>query len=70
MIAGIFIDRWKLPIFKRHLDTAGFTYTKHPGLTPDTLLLKITCDRVHTVLPIVKNANDACFGAKGNERHD
>ena len=60
MIAGIAIDSWKLPIFKRHLDAAGFTYTEHPGITADTLLLKVQTEWAHKLQPIVQAANDEC----------
>lgn len=56
MIAGVVLDSWKLPIFKKHLDTAGYTYTEHPGLTPDSTLLKVTCDYAYQLMPIVKAA--------------
>lgn len=29
--AGVVIDDWKLPIFKRHLDGAGSKYTEFLG---------------------------------------
>jgi hypothetical protein len=48
MIAGVVIDDWKLPIFKRHLDAAGFTYTQHPGVTKDTITLKVLTEWVHS----------------------
>lgn len=59
-IAGVAIDAWKLPIFKKHLDAAGYSYTKHPGLTSDTLLLKIKTDRIATLQPIIEAANAEC----------
>ena len=39
MNAGIAIDAWKLTIFKKHLDDAGYEYTEHPGLTPNGKML-------------------------------
>lgn len=59
MIAGVVIDDWKLPIFKRHLDAAGYKYTQHP-FTENTLTLKVTCEWVHKLQPIIKAANDEC----------
>ena len=29
--AGIMLDDWKLPIFKKALDDAGFEYEQSPG---------------------------------------
>jgi hypothetical protein len=67
VIAGVVIDAWKLPIFKRYLDEAGYTYTEHPGITPDTLTLKVTYVWVHKLHQIVKLANDEC-AAKGLQK--
>jgi hypothetical protein len=44
MKAGIVIDRWKLPIFTRHLKEAGFSYEEVGGLTEDGLVLTVQCD--------------------------
>lgn len=60
MMAGVVIDDWKLPIFKRHLDAAGYTYTEHPGITRNTLNLMVTCKWVHKLKPIVEAANAEC----------
>lgn len=60
MIAGVVIDGWKLPIFKRHLDAAGYEYTEHPGITPDTLTLKVTFKWLHMLQPIIEAANAEC----------
>jgi hypothetical protein len=61
MIAGIVLDDWKLPIFKRHLDAAGFTYTEHPGLTAGTLILNVPFEDQSKLTPIVRAANTECF---------
>lgn len=58
--AGVVLDRWKLPIFKRHLDAAGFEYSEHPGVTSDTMLLKVKADFVATVQPIIEAAQREC----------
>src|SRR6187455_56374 len=60
MIAGVVIDNWKLSIFKKHLDDAGFTYTEHPDLTPDTMLMKVTTKSVAALQPTIQAAQLAC----------
>lgn len=62
--AGVAIDDWKLPIFKKHLDAAGYTYTEHPGLTQDTLTLVVEYEWVAELKPIIEAANKEC----SNER--
>jgi len=58
--AGVAIDTWKLPIFKRHLNEAGFSFTRHKGLTKDTLILKVECEWVNDLKPVVEAANKEC----------
>lgn len=57
---GIAIDDWKLPVFKRHLDRAGYRYTEHPGLTKNTLLLKVKTEFVSGLQPVVEAAQKEC----------
>lgn len=58
--AGVAIDAWKLAIFKKHLDAAGYTFTEGPGLVPDTKLLKVDYEWVHRLQPIIEAANAEC----------
>ena len=58
--AGIAIDNWKLPTFKRVLKAAGYTFTKHPGLTPGTMLLRVKTDSISDLQPVVEKANKEC----------
>ena len=46
---GIAIDDWKLPIFTKRLDDAGYEYSQHPGLTAKTLLLRVQCDAIEVM---------------------
>jgi len=57
---GIAIDAWKLPIFKRVLTNAGYTFTKNPGLTADTLLLKVKTDNILALKTVIEKANKVC----------
>lgn len=59
-IAGVVIDDWKLPIFKRHLDGAGYKYTEHPGVTHGTLTLRVNYAWVSELKPIIEAANEEC----------
>jgi hypothetical protein len=64
MKIGIAIDSWKLPIFKKHLDKAGFAFTENPGLSKDTLTLMVECEWIGTLKPIVEAANRECAKVK------
>jgi len=58
MKAGVVIDPWKLEIFKRHLDKAGFEYevTKGKRMT----VLTVTTEYAHTLQPVVEEAQREC----------
>lgn len=58
--AGVVIDSWKLPIFKKHLDAAGYAYTEHPGITQSTLTLRVSYEWLRDLQPIVEAANKEC----------
>ena len=52
--AAVVIDAHKLKIFEDALERAGFKWKRHPGVTPDTLNLKVeyddtTFDKLHKV---------------------
>ncbi len=57
MTAGIGIDDWKLGIFERKLAAAGYAFTKGPGVTDDTLLLKVETDDLKALEIVVRAAN-------------
>lgn len=62
--AAIILDDWKLAIFKRHLDKAGFKYTEHPGVTAKTLLLKVSYEWTADLAPVVAAANNEAARSK------
>lgn len=65
--AAILIDDWKLPVFKRRLEEAGFTFEQLPGLNASTVTLRVMCDSpLNTLAPIVKAANAECAASKMN----
>ncbi len=62
-IAGVGLDRWKLPIFKKHLDAAGFKYDDPVPFTPGTVILKVHYEWVHQLKPIIEAAQEECAAA-------
>lgn len=58
--AGVVIDNWKLPVFKRVLDDAGFAYEQAPGVTKDTITLMVEYDFVSKLQPYIENAQNEC----------
>lgn len=65
-VAGVVIDSWKLAIFKKHLDAAGYQYTEHPGITSDTLVLRVKYEWVAELKPIVEAANAECAASRSS----
>lgn len=64
--AGIAIDNWKLAVFKRHLNAGGFSYTEHPGLTADAMVLKVETPTIAKLQPVVEAAQEECRRARKN----
>lgn len=58
--AGIMIDDWKLDTFTRVLEAAGYTFTKHPGLTAGTLLLKVKAQSLLDLKEVIEKAQKEC----------
>ena len=46
MKAGIAVDDWKLPVFRKILTEEGYTYTDGGALTPTTTLLTVETDNI------------------------
>lgn len=72
--AGILIEDWKLPIFKKYLDAANYSYgeptlfnpkrIKQPAYSTPILLLKVQYEWVAELKPIIDAAAAECAGMK------
>jgi hypothetical protein len=67
MKAAVVLDDWKLPIFKKHLDAAGFTYDKPVRFTKGTLTLKVHYEWVSQLQPIIEAAQRECAKVKASQ---
>lgn len=63
-VAGVAIDNWKLSIFKKHLDAAGYTYEPPKPFTEGTMLLRVNYRWVHELQPIIEAAERECRRSK------
>ena len=68
MKVGIVLDAWKLTIFKRRLDAAGYAYEQHPGVTADTITLTVITEDQTPLVAVVKAANDEAAAVKEKKR--
>lgn len=57
MKAGIALDDWKLPIFKRHLAQSGYTHSEPVGLSAGTLLITVETPNPEALREVVLAAN-------------
>ena len=57
MKAAIVLDDWKLPIFKRHLNDAGFEYTQFSGPTQGCITLTVITEDAARLGEVVRTAN-------------
>lgn len=62
--AAIIIDRWKLPIFKKHLGAAGYSYIEQRALIKDLLTLTIKFEWIADLKPIIDAAEAECQANK------
>lgn len=66
--AGVVIDNWKLAIFKRHLDAAGYSYTEHPGFTAEAMVLKVKTDLIAPLQRVIEAAQLECKAQSARPR--
>ncbi len=62
--AAVVIEKWKLPIFSRHLRTAGYSYDTFPGIIAGSLTLKVSYEWVAKLKPIIEAAQNECAASK------
>lgn len=58
---GITIDEWKLPIFERHLETAGFAFRNAGRLVAGTLFLTVQTDETERLGEVVRAAAEEAW---------
>jgi hypothetical protein len=65
MRAGIAIDNWKLPVFRKRLTDAGYEYTDGGPITGDTTLLRVETDDLPKLAKVVAACQAECAKQKG-----
>lgn len=64
MKAAIALDDWKLPVFRRRLTEAGFTYEDAGAPTPGTTMLTVETDSVSALATVVAACQAECGKAR------
>lgn len=62
MKAGIAVDDWKLPVFRKRLEEAGFTYADAGALTAGTTMLTVETDDAIRLAAVVARCQAECAG--------
>ena len=60
MKAGIALDNWKLPVFRKRLTAAGYEYQDGGALTPDTTLLTVETDDILALKKELEKCQSEC----------
>lgn len=60
MKAGIAVDNWKLPIFRKRLTAAGYTYADGGPLIGDTTLLTVETADVLRLKRVLEECQTEC----------
>lgn len=68
-VAGIALDDWKLPIFRKRLTEAGFKYEDAGPLTPNVTLLRVKTDNMMRLAQVIQTCQNEC-ARKGRPNAD
>lgn len=66
MRAGIVLDDYKLPIYKRHLTAANFTYEEAPALIEGTKSLIVNTDDPAKLQQVLRAADKEAKNGRRN----
>jgi len=60
MKAGIALDNWKLPVFRKRLTEAGYEYVDAGGLTHDTTVLTVETADMLKLKSVIEKCEKEC----------
>lgn len=60
MKAGIAVDDWKLPVFRKRLTEAGYTYADGGPLPGDVTLLTVKTDNMLKLKALLEKCQAEC----------
>lgn len=64
MIAGIAVDNWKLPIFRKRLAAAGYEYEDGGPLTGSTTMLKVETSDILALKAELEKCQAECAASR------
>lgn len=60
MKAGIAVDNWKLPVFRKRLTNAGYEYKDAGATSHDTTLLQVETDDMIALSEVIAACQSEC----------
>lgn len=60
MKAGIALEDWKLPVFRRRLTEAGYEYVDAGALTPGTTILTVETNNMLALKTVLEACQAEC----------
>lgn len=64
MKAGIAVDDWKLPTFRKRLTEAGYTYQDAGAFTGDTTILTVETNDMLKLKKVIEQCQAECRKAR------
>jgi len=64
MKAGIAVDNWKLPVFRKRLTAAGYQYQDGGALTHDATLLTVETHDILALKGVIEKCQAECRNAR------
>jgi hypothetical protein len=58
--AGIAVDNWKLPVFRKRLTEAGYEYQDGGALTADATLLTVEFSNLLALKKVIEQCQKEC----------
>lgn len=66
MRAGIVVDDWKLAVFRRRLEEAGYSYEDKGEFRPNITLLHVEFTDQEHLTRVLEEATDECNRQRGS----
>ena len=60
MKAGIAVDNWKLPVFRKRLTEAGFEYQDGGSISGGTTLLNVETNNMFALKKVIERCQAEC----------
>jgi hypothetical protein len=62
--AGIAVDNWKLPVFRKRLTEAGYKYSDAGAFTGDTTILTVETNNILALKALLEKCQAECRESK------